>query len=1510
MQLNLNRPKTTIIINETFDQKTIPHLKYDARLVQDRLDTMDGKFVVIEKDNQMFAIPEKIFYSRNVSSQKNYCTLKGKLKAPSKHPLSQANTPKKCAPDFMIGVLFGSFNRNHKNFSNDVKSKQGLAAALVAFGYSYVIPEIKWTLKILDDVIILANTLYKKSVNESNCVNIEDEKISYKFSIDDVRLEIYLSDPITIGLLRSQQTDVPNFQTGLKQFFLHFKSAVIKINSQIFLIWKKRSIYYFYDSNGRTRECQKDIENGLSVLLTFNSYKNLITLILEMSELTGNFPYAIYNIQVKKICRTKNPKATLGTNPENEEISFFVVNDQMAVLQASSQLTKPKHCLGTSTAAIICSRIKQPNYWNKNDIDKVLVLGLECPIIVNSDLKPTTIQTIKVGPLVVKLKVYPMNLCGEVVNKKCVPIQLIDFFAAKPDGTGLLQLDNEIYSIWIQNGLYYLFVSFPRNKLGEPIKTNEKCGAACLQMHSTLLSLWSVVSRNLINDKDLIINFHTVQVLSIENTQNMSGLLLPPIKRCVEADEQAKVCDLDSPRMSREQMYGLLQKCSTYLNIQTQVKNICNTTVERIVKDVLKIVGKDHSSSCLCVDCEGKCETVCEPSPCINCKCKPEEIEIKVDIVDSETMEERQKKKNQKSISSKINKDGKLEPAENLTEKILIKTDLDQLKLKRWKICDNVSLDRPINNDKIKETFEKLPDGSAIIYGAKINQHQSQSPVIDVLKSIAAIIISSRIRMEKWTQITVDYVNTLGHIIEKRLTDVEASNIFKYPIFKFPQIKFGSLLIDVNLERIVNGEFSNLHELIKMSFEKTTTIVIISLNYCLAVLRASKYYYLFTGYPCDRLGFRNITSTQGQSCMMRFNCLHDVTRRILFNKIDGTLRENFVVSEVIFENYPLKWCKMNEMEEQAEIDRITMEENKCRDKRIKVDEQIKAEKERISQFTNVKLIKYKGDDLKISSSKSAESTIADSSEAIVQSDDTILGHPSGYQLCNVDNLFKIQGTTALHDRCTETDTPVRTCFFTGIYAILFVIHRPLHHWDYRCIDRCIEQGREIIRQSKDLNILSIRSISNVLLEEYSYNVLIKQIDVRPVTNSQNYLSRSLKEFFKKQKYVLIHFPTTSFVIMKDAEFHCFDSYRTLEFCEKQEESFTLVGVPKNISLVEDNNTASWIMLPDLDYVVKYLKQRVKKDEIGEFKLFTVNITSYKKIMRNSFEQFLIGNSEFSHTRKTNYGIEPSIQNEKILWLEIDKQFLPPWSRVRTHNLANQQRHQPCSMWYDFDIEIPNDLYSLWGNIHPMSSLFGKCRNKQHMGIGVVAAQMASLYKLDAWSDRLIDGIVINGDRYFRESVENIKEEDYRFELLDLKKTFQIEKINFKINIEQTVYGSIYCTDSKYMNLSKALVYFFTDNQHGILLSADKILTIGRDRNSDYFLFDSQSFGRPLFNDNKQGCAYVLRCRTISRLLHSIVITLNIQRYNVEFNIHKITMKMDGIQEGEYDKRVSSDDSLK
>ncbi|XP_039149832.1 uncharacterized protein LOC6739151 [Drosophila simulans] len=248
------------------------------------------------------------------------------------------------------------------------------------------------------------------------------------------------------------------------------------------------------------------------------------------------------------------------------------------------------------------------------------------------------------------------------------------------------------------------------------------------------------------------------------------------------------------------------------------------------------------------------------------------------------------------------------------------------------------------------------------------------------------------------------------------------------------------------------------------------------------------------------------------------------------------------------------------------------------------------------------------------------------------------------------------------------------------------------------------------------------------------------------------------------------------------------------------------------------------------------------------------------------------------------------RSESVTWL-TPSNCLPIWSRRLGRNVEGCQRHCDATRSQNFDVELTGRLWSLWGGLHPRAPWFdGKVRGRQTLGCCVVACCVASTFRhLGEWSGKLLDAIVVNGDRYYRASVEQSQRWDLHLGVDDMCSECEFQDLRYLVQLELVAFGHVYSSPaSTEMSLLEGLNYFFTRFQLGVLECQERRFSFGHSSSRDggYFLFDCSAWDDPLFPDD-MGASYVLLAKQLQMLLYCVVVTLNVRRRNVEFRLYNV-----------------------
>lgn len=491
-------------------------------------------------------------------------------------------------------------------------------------------------------------------------------------------------------------------------------------------------------------------------------------------------------------------------------------------------------------------------------------------------------------------------------------------------------------------------------------------------------------------------------------------------------------------------------------------------------------------------------------------------------------------------------------------------------------------------------------------------------------------------------------------------------------------------------------------------------------------------------------------------------------------------------------------------------------------------------------------------------------------------------HAVGYQ--NYDGLYRIEGTTALKGRSPSGE--VKVCHFVGLVAMLLAAMHPLRTWDHFMVDSCFEKGQEIMDKSVNCGVCEKRVIKNVILDGKFINLNIKKIIVIN-ENREKTLEQYMKAVLRRLRYVMIRFPSCTLVVCQSGGYyHLFDPYGNDTKGEQKKEKK---------KETDSTTTASWTLFRTLDELIIKIRSLIKNN-VDSPEFYTFELTSVKNAPRHAALNYklspLFKPDENPNARYLKPFKKPrNIVNEKMYWLNID----PAWTRTSPVNDLGQERNTPKSLWKDWDIEFPGDLYSLWGTLHPTDERFSsENQGKQYLATCVIALVMVQACDLTVWTGSFLDGIVIGGDKYHTTIVQKLAgKTNYELTVEDYAGSSKdFYPYEFTVTFDKILFGFVYNTLPDRFNLSKALGLFFEKNIMGILISPSKNLAFGKQNNS-YYMFDCQSHGPPVFGPYR-GSAYMLKCESLNRLIYCITMTLNLRSHGQQFHLYSADITLSEI----------------
>ncbi|EZA54012.1 hypothetical protein X777_05861 [Ooceraea biroi] len=237
------------------------------------------------------------------------------------------------------------------------------------------------------------------------------------------------------------------------------------------------------------------------------------------------------------------------------------------------------------------------------------------------------------------------------------------------------------------------------------------------------------------------------------------------------------------------------------------------------------------------------------------------------------------------------------------------------------------------------------------------------------------------------------------------------------------------------------------------------------------------------------------------------------------------------------------------------------------------------------------------------------------------------------------------------------------------------------------------------------------------------------------------------------------------------------------------------------------------------------------------------------------------------------------KREKLAWL---KSHRVTWSRCAAINRRKRGSiklavRDSKARWHQYYVEEADRLFSLWGEMHVTDSIFDETnRGMQTYACYVVCAGMTRIIAPEYWSSRILDVIVMCGDRYYTRSkleaeLKSAKREYAHVACWDkyLSDRFKIGETLFEARMLPAICGRLYGRSNEC--LWRLLERTFTDHHFGILACESACLGLFTFCGT-YYMCDVNSYGPPFFRYG-HGTVYLLRATSFRKFVTVLVLTI-------------------------------------
>lgn len=1428
---------------------------------------------------------------RRDSEERRYKQVAKKILRGTLESHSFTRLKQKTLKTFFFGAVFGTLNQNDQHFSLISRGNQGVCMPVAAYCYSVLKKPQRWTERILDEILEVGDGLYRETLEEKHQhvkpKNLRGRDLNKYCKIGDFKVKFEVGDPEVTGLVRSKEKTVYNLSKALGIFFKRYKAGVFETDGQSFLIWKKR-FFFFFDARGRNPELfQKD--EGVAVMAVVYDVAAIATILLKRTDL-DNAPFIISKIQVLKVKHASELDRDSDAAISAGSV-YNIVDNAKAVVVGSFDLgdrcfdfARNKQALAMATVCLTYSRISPPTSWRKRTIDKIMIIGnqlyLECAQCdaLCGELQIDSLPAVfTLGPYLVSIYVYG-NFLVDLMWKKSewqLPKTILEFF--ETHNSAVVQIGKYFLAVWNQRNMYYCFDPYSRNNEGV------KCrhGTACVSMISDLEVLADLITKNF-DDKETIFYIHAVKVLKIYRdpdlsrafpaTITMDSYPLEKFKKCRMKTSKKKATDkpvtVDYTEFAMRKLLAGEEPEPSIFEVGSDVGSLTSKQMPPMPQKLpIKLPPKSQLGECDVVadlDSPSLSDTQIEPD-----RLKPDPAEFAERDIDTFdlTMEELELMSGAGEEEGEADYYGEGEDyidaidemywARNMVSQVgshslesyhsklsaQVNTDVTcaylPLKLEVLRPQGNrrrtprtqtlQRFERPTITDPLTTTqseelakesnFIDLPDGSQIILGAEnMSKYGDDLEFMAPFVSIMAVAVAKKFAIISWSPEIVNYVLKCGAELFKSV-NVRYDQV---PVLDIPKVTLGktdfSILVSYVFDSRMKPEilYATLKDVLFASYECG---LIVTPTYACTVFYKNHLFYLYDGFGNSELGMSEGPSNSGVACFTRFKSLVALVDRIWYNKAHRESDETFSYSRFVVSS-----CEVKLLPGKDAGRRIPK-----RTRREKMEDELE------------KQGKFEDEDGYVTAEGEEEEEEGKEFENKV-----------GYQLS--DGFYTICGTSALEGG-NVASKDLKQDHFVCLCAALMLLKLPIEKWDTRKVNLVLDQGAQIYTECDELVPTEKRSIYNILICDTYFDIIVKPLKFPEWKKNKN-LSTGIDTLVNEKKlhYFIIQFQHKSYV------FHCKDTYYHL---------FDPYGCPKK------PGEAGWTRYDNIKNLKRTIEKAIPRGS-ESYNFYTFEVMKVRKARKREILEHKLHLYDLERKGVKQEKLSGLRFYEDDAWLEVDPL---PWSRRMKKTVDGRARGKPDTMWHNWNIEIPRSLYSLFGTIHQLSEKFSpETRGKQTLACLTVAIAMTDIYELVQWNPAVLDAILVNGDNYFKECIAEISDKNYEIRVDDLKPDCSIFPYSFKVKFLPVINGTMFLVHPKQFNLYKGLRVFFDqyESRCGIVSVTKsewrKHVAFGRTEEREYFMFDCDSFGSPMFLDF-DGSSYVLRCTSFKRLLHVLTVTL-------------------------------------
>ncbi|XP_034187811.2 uncharacterized protein LOC117607797 [Osmia lignaria lignaria] len=432
-------------------------------------------------------------------------------------------------------VLQGTISNEDEEFEDESRGVQGLAMSVIGLVSAKETPPTKWTNETVD-IAVREGDDYYNWCNPVTEVEAETERFFFvpnlkkNLYFKNRKVKIDVEEGTVVGdLTAPADSDIPNLEKGLKQFFENHQYGIVDVKSMSVAAWKveedvkvkdeivKQNVYYCFDSNPRNSRgfwSEEEVEENVACVIRTLDHSVLAKIIetnAGQDQEHGN-EFSIHDMK----------NISIGAEMTDEEIeedkqipvkpdlrNYHSIGDTGAVLLGSfnqgnevmfKRQTRDKQQAATALAAMAMTKLYNPHLWYREVVDDILKLGdkiaqdnmenlaeegMEGEEPRNYLLPSEISEDFAVGVNRIYVALEEEGASGKMNE---LTSQLETFFES--NAMGVFRQANVMMPIWREADVFFLVDPRGRDSRGEP---REKDGVAAVMWFTDIPSLVAAI---------------------------------------------------------------------------------------------------------------------------------------------------------------------------------------------------------------------------------------------------------------------------------------------------------------------------------------------------------------------------------------------------------------------------------------------------------------------------------------------------------------------------------------------------------------------------------------------------------------------------------------------------------------------------------------------------------------------------------------------------------------------------------------------------------------------------------------------------------------------------------------------------------------------------------------------------------------------------------------------------------------------------------------------------------